>query len=175
MEELLSIQVWLGAGLIFVLRLVNMAVDTIRVMMVMRGRRFFVWILGFVQTVIHIFVLTRVIQDLTNLPNLLAYAGGFATGNVVGMWVEGKLAIGHAQLQVISPKLGPAVVERLRAEGFAVTEVAGRGKDGMVSVIYANVMRKDIEHVQALIEDVDEHSVVTVESLRPLRRGFWGR
>ncbi|MCH7663916.1 MAG: hypothetical protein IH859_08635, partial [Chloroflexi bacterium] len=69
------------AGVIFVLRVANMSLDTIRVMMVMRGRKMAAWILGFIQTVIYVGVLTTVIKDLTNVLNLVAYAGVFATGN----------------------------------------------------------------------------------------------
>ena len=110
MELVFSSQAWLWAGLIFVLRVANMSLDTVRVMMVMRGRRLAAWILGFIQTVIYVGVLTTVIQDLTNVLNLVAYAGGFATGNVVGMWVEERLAIGHSHLRIISTQLGSASV-----------------------------------------------------------------
>ena len=161
------------AGLIFILRVANMSLDTVRVMMVMRGRRLAAWILGFIQTVIYVGVLTTVIQDLTNVLNLVAYAGGFATGNVVGMWVEERLAIGHINLRIISPKLGNAIVKRLRDNGYAVTEIPARGKDGAVTLLNASLYRRQVGVVMAIVQDVDAEAFMTAEDVRPVRRGFW--
>ena len=173
MELVFSSQAWMWAGLIFVLRVANMSLDTVRVMMVMRGRRLAAWILGFIQTVIYVGVLTTVIQDLTNVLNLVAYAGGFATGNVVGMWVEERLAIGHINLRIISPKLGNAIVKRLRDNGYAVTEIPARGKDGAVTLLNASLYRRQVGVVMAIVQDVDAEAFMTAEDVRPVRRGFW--
>ncbi len=173
MELVFSSQAWLWAGLIFVLRVANMSLDTVRVMMVMRGRRLAAWILGFIQTVIYVGVLTTVIQDLTNVLNLVAYAGGFATGNVVGMWVEERLAIGHINLRIISPKLGNAIVKRLRDNGYAVTEIPARGKDGAVTLLNASIYRRHVGEVMAIVQTVDAEAFMTAEDVRPVRRGFW--
>ena len=173
MELVFSSQAWMWAGLIFVLRVANMSLDTVRVMMVMRGRRLAAWILGFIQTVIYVGVLTTVIQDLTNVLNLVAYAGGFATGNVVGMWVEERLAIGHINLRIISPKLGNAIVRRLREKGYAVTEIPARGKDGAVTLLNASIYRRHVGEVMAIVQTVDAEAFMTAEDVRPVRRGFW--
>jgi uncharacterized protein YebE (UPF0316 family) len=174
MEALLSVEVWIGAGVIFLLRVANMTLDTIRALMVMRGRKGVVWILGFIQTVIYVYVLTTVIQDLTNLPNLLAYAGGFASGNVAGMWVEERIAVGYVHLRVVSPLRGAAVAEGLRAEGYAVTEISGRGRDGTVSVLDVSVQRRHAKKVRRIVEKLDENAFITSENLQPVRRGYWG-
>lgn len=173
MDLTYSSQVWLGAGFIFVLRVTNMSLDTVRVMMVMRGRKWVAWILGFVQTVIYVAVLTTVINDLSNILNVVAYAGGFATGNVVGMWVEERLAIGHINLRIISPKLGTAIVKRLREEGYAVTEIPARGKDGAVTLINASIYRRHVGEVMGIVQEVDAEAFMTAEDTRPIRRGFW--
>lgn len=173
MDFIYSSQAWLWAGLIFITRVANMSLDTIRVMMVLRGRKLAAWALGFVQTVIYVGVLTAVIQDLTNILNLVAYAGGFATGNVVGMWVEERLAIGHINLRIVSPKLGNAIVKRLRDEGYAVTEIPARGKDGAVTLLNASVFRRHVGEVMAIVQDVDSEAFMTAEDMRPVRRGFW--
>ena len=173
MEFVFSSQAWLWAGLIFVMRVANMSLDTVRVMMVMRARKMAAWILGFIQTVIYVVVLTTVIQDLTNILNLVAYAGGFATGNVVGMWVEERLAIGHINLRIISPKLGNAIVRRLREKGYAVTEIPARGKDGAVTLLNASIYRRHVGEVMAIVQTVDAEAFMTTEDVRPVRRGFW--
>ena len=174
METLLSAEVWVGAGLIFLLRVANMTLDTVRALMVIRGNKWTTWILGFIQTVIYVFVLNSVIQDLNNLPNLLAYAGGFATGNVVGMWVEERIAVGFVNLRVISPLRGAAVAAGLREDGYAVTEFSGRGRDGTVTLLDISVRRKNAKQVRAIVETLDQNAFITSENLQPVRKGFWG-
>lgn len=174
MESLLSGEVWIGAGVIFLLRVANMTLDTVRALVVMRGNKWTTWVLGFIQTLIYVYVLNTVIQDLDNVPNLLAYAGGFATGNVVGMWVEERIAVGFVHLRVISPLRGAAVAAGLREQGYAVTEFSGRGRDGTVTALDLSVQRKQAKKVRAIVEKLDENAFITSENLQPVRRGYWG-
>jgi uncharacterized protein YebE (UPF0316 family) len=173
MELFLSTQAWLSAGLIFILRVSDMTLDTLRVLFVMRGKKRVAWILGFVQSAIYILAIGRVLTQLGNPLNIIGYAAGFATGNVVGMIIEERIAIGHILLNIISPHRGSAIVSHLRESGYAVTELSGRGKDGMVSMINCSVLRKKMDKVQQLVYDIDPEAFITAEDVRTVRRGFW--
>ena len=162
----------LTAG-IFLLRVTDMSLDTLRVLFVIRGRRPLAWILGFMQSALWVIAITSVLSNLDNLWNVAAYAGGFATGNVVGMIIEERLAIGHAHLRIISSRRGNAIVEALREAGYAATAVAGRGKDGTVAVISCSIRRRDISKVQNEIYKIDPDVFVTLGEIRPLHRGYW--
>src|SRR5512136_604818 len=109
MPNLLSLSVWTSAGLIFILRVCDMSLDTLRVLFVMRGRKLIAWGLGFCQSLIFVIAISSVLSHLDNPLNVLGYAAGFATGNVVGLWIEGRLAVGHVQLSIISSRLGTAI------------------------------------------------------------------
>jgi len=173
MEVLLSPEAWLGAGLIFVLRVGDMSLDTLRVLFVMRGKKVIVWILGFFQATIFILAISIVLAGVDNPLKVVAFSAGFATGNVVGMLIEERLAIGFIQLRVISPRFGSAIAEKLRAEGYAVTEVAARGKDGMVALLSCSVQRKEVNQVRDVVNQVDPTAFITAEDVRPVRRGFF--
>lgn len=163
----------LGALLIFTLRVGDMALDTIRVLFVVRGRRLLTWILGFFQATIFVIAISSVLTNLNNILLVIGYATGFATGNVVGMLIEERLAIGHKLMTIISPMRGMAVAENLREAGYGVTEIPGRGKDGMVTVLHCSVMRKDIAHVETIVLETDPDAFITSEDVSPVRRGFW--
>lgn len=150
-----------------------MTLDTLRVLVVMRGRKAMAWVLGFFQATIFVLAISSVLSDLNNLLNVVGYAAGFATGNVVGMLIEERMAIGHIQISVISPRRGPGIAEYLREKGYAVTEIAGRGRDGTVSVLTVSVLRKNMEKVRRLVNEVDSDAFITAEDVRPIRRGFW--
>ena len=102
MDFLLSPQAWLMAALIFGLRVLDMTLDTLRVLFVMRGRKKIAWVLGFFQSAIFVIAISTVLSNLDNPLNIIGYAAGFATGNVVGMVIEERLAIGHTMINIIS-------------------------------------------------------------------------
>lgn len=173
MDTLFTTSALLGALIIFGLRLSDMTLDTLRLLFVMRGRKGIAWTLGFFQAGIFVTALSRVISNLDNPLNFIGYAAGFATGNVVGMWIEERLAVGHIRLNIISPQHGLEIAEALRAARFAVTEIPARGKDGTVTLLSASILRKDVAHAEEIVRATDPEAFMTAEDVRPLLRGFW--
>jgi len=173
LDMLASPSAWLGALLIFTLRIADMCLDTLRVLFVVRGQKKVAWVLGFCQSAVFVIAITRVLSNLNNPLVILGYAAGFATGNVLGIMVEERLAIGHIQLQIVSRRRGPSVAKALRASGYGVTEISARGKDGTVKLLTANVHRRDAARARQIVLQVDEDAFVTSEDVRPVLRGFW--
>jgi uncharacterized protein YebE (UPF0316 family) len=161
------------ALLIFVVRVISTSLDTLRVILTLRSSKFWVWVLGFFNSAIWVLTFAFVLADIDNIVNVIVYAAGFATGNVVGMWIEDRLAIGFSEVRVISPKWGAAILEVLRENNYAVTEIPGRGKDGMVSVITSSVRRSQVHDIEKLVRDVDVDAFITTEDVVAVQRGFW--
>ncbi|MCF6277671.1 MAG: DUF5698 domain-containing protein [Anaerolineales bacterium] len=172
-EFLLTLPIWAFALIIFTLRVIDMTLGTLRFLVGMRGSKWFAWILGFFQAIIFVLAITSVLSSLDNILNIVSYAAGFATGGVLGVWLEERMAIGYVRVQVVSSLRGAELAERLRADGFAVTEIAARGKDGMVSLLNIAVLRKRVPLAAKIIREVDEKAFVTTEEMRAVRRGFW--
>jgi uncharacterized protein YebE (UPF0316 family) len=164
---------WTGALIIFGLRVVNMTLDTLRMLFTLRGKKALSWIVGFLVSLIYVVLLTSVLSNLDNLLYILAYAAGFATGGVVGMWIEERLALGFVHLQIVSPRLGVVMAQKLRENGFAVTEIPARGKDGMVSMLNLSVRRKQVMEVESIVNECDEGAFITSENVHMVQRGFW--
>ena len=162
------------ALLIFVLRVIYMSLDTLRFLFIMRGKKWTVWTLGFFEAAIFILTIAYVLSDTSNVFNLLAYSAGFSTGNVVGMWIEERMAIGFAEVRVISSRWGSAIRDLLRDHDYAVTEIPARGKDGMVTMLTCSIRRKEIKKVEKLVHQIDEDAFVTTEDIVQVHRGFWG-
>ena len=173
MELVLTPQAWMMASLIFLLRVSDMTLDTLRVLFVMRGRKGIAWIFGFFQATIFVLAISSVLSHLDNPLNIIGYAAGFGTGVVIGMVIEERLAIGHTSVNIVSSRLGNAVAEHLREQGYAVTEIHARGKDGMVSLLNVSVLRKNTVKVRKLVNEIDPDAFITAEEVRPIRRGFW--
>jgi len=88
------------------------------------------------------------------------------------MWIEGKLAIGFAEVRVISSQWGAAILEVLRENDYAVTEIPARGKEGMVSVITTSIRRNQIKEIEKLVREVDANAFITTEDVIAVQRGF---
>jgi len=122
MPDFLTISPWLGALIIFVLRVINIAMDTLRVMLTMRNMKGISWILGFFETILFVIAMGAVLDNLNNILYIVAYSAGFATGNVVGMEIEKRLALGYSHISIISRAHGKEIAQALRENDFAVTE-----------------------------------------------------
>ncbi|GAB4498902.1 MAG: DUF2179 domain-containing protein [Anaerolineales bacterium] len=162
-----------GALLIFVLRVSDMSLDTLRMLFVMRGRKGLAWMSGFFQSLLFVIAFSSVLSNLDNPLNIVGYAAGFATGNVVGILIEARLAIGYTHLRIISSRRGNMLAEKLRESGYAVTEIAGRGKDGTVNILSCSIQRKNTDAVVQVVQEIDPEAFVTKEEVSAVRRGFW--
>jgi len=163
------------ALLIFVLRLIDVSLMVLRVLMVMRGRKAIAWATGFFQAIVFVVAIRQVMADLGNWVNIISYAAGFATGNVIGMWIEERLAVGYGHVNVTSSRYGAVLAERLRAAGFAVTQISGRGRDGTVDILSCSVPRRQVNALKQEIVQIDPEAFITIENVHPIHRGFWRR
>lgn len=159
--------------IIFGLRTLDLTVATLRMLLVVRGRKTLAWIFGLFQSASFVLGIAGVLANLSDPLNLLAYAAGFATGNVIGITIETKLAPGQSLLSIISSKWGPLLTETLRGFGHGVTEVMARGKEGTVSLIYCYVPRREVPSTKNEILSVDPDAFVTEQKVRQLRGGWW--
>jgi uncharacterized protein YebE (UPF0316 family) len=173
LENWFTTEILISALLIFSLRVVDMSLDTVRVLFVMRGRKGVAWVIGFIQSLVFLVAFTSALKNITNPLSFLAYAAGFATGNVVGIWIEDKLAIGYTYLRIISPCFGNKIAEQLRTQGFAITEISGRGKDGMVNILNCSVLRRQAGKAIQTVQEIDPDAFITSQETSAIHRGFW--
>lgn len=161
-----------GPLLIFSLRICDVSLALLRTLLAVRNVKIAVPVIGFFEVLIWIFAVGAAINNLNSIWHLLGYAGGFAMGNVVGMWIEGKLAFGLAIVRVISKHGGVEVAEALREKGFGVTEFAGHGRDGTVEILDSVVRRRHIPEVLKVVDLWDPRAFVMVEEPRLIRHGW---
>ena len=162
------------AGLfVFSMRLIDMSLDTFRLLLVMRGHKFFAGIVGMLQATVFILAVSTVLHGELNVWTVSGYALGFGFGVMLGMFVEERLAMGYAMLRVYSPSGGRMIAESMRQAGYAVTEIAGRGQMGQITIINAVVRRRKVQDVRAIIDSVDTNAFITVDEARPLQSGYF--
>ena len=157
---------------IFVLLSLNSALDAMRMLSLARGRRSAAWLTGFTQSILFVTAVGGLFSNLNNPWTLVAYAGGVATGGVLGILAEARLAPGHRLVRIVSSRCGTAIAAALRDHGWGATEFAARGQDGMVALIWCHVPRRDAGFVTNAALDLDPEAFITAENVR-LSHGGW--
>ncbi len=157
--------VWLPV-FIFVARILDVSIGTLRIMFVSKGLRGKATILGFVEVLIWIIVVAQIFQNLDNWFNYVAYAAGFATGTYIGMYIEEKMKMGIQIFRIIVGQESEELSKKLKEADFRVTEVDGMGKYGPVKVIFSVAKRKRWQDLADIIDEYAPNAFYTVEDVK---------
>ncbi|MFC1522356.1 DUF2179 domain-containing protein [Elusimicrobiota bacterium] len=161
-----------GPVVIFLLRIIDVSMGTVRTMLTMRNAKTIVPVIAFFEVLIWIFAVGNAIKNLNSPWHLIGYAGGFAAGNVVGMWIEGKLAYGFVTAHIISKTGKQAIAQGLRERGYGVTEFRGRGWGGRVQILLSVIKRRDVRELIRVAKGIDPKVFVTIEEAQHVRQGW---
>lgn len=159
-------------SLIFVARVFDVSLSTIRMLLLVRGRKYPAAAVGFLEASIYIAALSRVLQNVNDPLKILAYGLGFASGSLLGSAIEEKLAIGHVALQVIPTEgTGDELLSALRTTGYGVTVLEGEGMTGTKMIFMVSTDRKTLPRLSSMIEEFSPGSFVTVLETREVLGG----
>lgn len=161
-----------GPLVIFCFRIVDVSLATMRMLLSVRGQRLLVPLIGFFEVMLWLFAAGTAIRFLDSPLHIVGYAGGFAMGTVVGLWVEEKLAFGLATVRIITGPSGVRLAEAIRESGLGATEFAAQGRHGPVEVVYTVAQRSQVKAILALVDQWSPNAFVTVEEPRAVRRGW---
>ena len=156
---------------IFVARIGDVSIGTVRTIVTVQGRTGLSFVLGFFEVVIWISVVSTVVHQVKETPVLiLFYALGFASGNVAGILVERKVALGMIILRVISKGEGQKMADHLRKKGQPVTVFTGQGMMGPVLELYIVCKRRDLKWILPFIKEMDSKAFYITESARDVSK-----
>lgn len=161
--------------LIFLSRIIDVSIGTLRIILVAKGDRVIVPIIGFFEVLLWLVAVGQVMQNLDNILCYIAYAGGFATGNVVGIIIEEKLALGLYGIRIFVPQMYilEDLKKRLTEAGFGVTIIKGHGAKEELSILYSIFKRKDRQKITQIIEGKNKHLFYTVEEIKSVKHGVF--
>jgi len=159
--------------LIFMARICDVSIGTMRIIFVSKGKKYIAPILGFFEVLIWITAISKIMQNLDNYINYVAYAAGFATGNFVGMIIEEKLAMGFQMIRVFTYHNGPDLVQNLNSSGFGATSVEAQGAKDKVYLIYTIVKRTELDQVLGIIDQFNPKAFYTIEDVRAVNEGIF--
>jgi uncharacterized protein YebE (UPF0316 family) len=161
--------------LIFLARVADVSMETIRVIYISRGIKYLAPIIAFFEIVIWLLAMEVVMSDLSNVANFFAFAFGFATGTYVGLVIEEKLSIGMVILRIITTDepSNEGIVTFLAGEHFGVTHLDAQGSRGMVRIILSLVNRTDVPRITEFLHENFPHAFFSIEDVRYANEGVF--
>jgi uncharacterized protein YebE (UPF0316 family) len=159
--------------LIFLARICDVSIGTMRIIFVSKGKRNIAPILGFFEVLIWITAISKIMENLDHYINFIAYAAGFATGNFVGMIIEEKLAMGILMVRVFAYEKGNEMVQDLNEQGFGATVVEAHGAREKIDLIYSIVKRNELTNVLNVITNLNPKAFYTIEDVKSVNEGIF--
>ena len=156
-----------SAGIIFLLRLADQSLGTMRALLVAKNKPIYAALIGLVESAIWIVAISQVIKDIDDPVLIGAYAAGFAAGTILGSYIERIVGLGNIVVRVFSSVKSPSVAEHLRKEGYGVTIIDAEGKDGPVKIYLCIIPRRKLKSVLNMIEKINPNAYITTDMANP--------
>jgi len=159
--------------LIFLARISDQSIGTVRLIFLSKGYKHLAPFLGFFEVIIWLVTVGQIMQHLDNVLCYIAYGAGFATGNYIGMVIEEKLSIGNVLIRIIPRKDSMDLIKFLRDNNYGVTSVEAEGAKGRVDIVFTIIKRKDIDHVVSIINEFNPAAFYTIEDIKAIKEGIF--
>ena len=175
--DLIGLSPWLFAPAIFFARVLDVSMGTFRTIVVFRGYPAMAALLGFLEVLVWVAASSQVFRQEDGWPLMFAYAGGFAAGNYVGVWLESRVAMGRELLRII-PSVGDGIVaNRLAQIGNAIVSLDCHVNGKPAEVLLVTADRRQSPELLAAVREVDPDALYTItdvksvpDGTRPMRR-----
>lgn len=159
--------------LIFVSRLADVSLATLRHIFVSKGFKKVVPILGFFEVMIWLLAIRQIFNNVNNAACFIAWAGGFSAGTYLGMYIEERLALGMQIIRIITNENTDNLVEAFKKYNQGITIVDGHGAMGPVKLIYTVVKRTNKKQIIDLIHTNTPDAFYSIEDVKSSSHGVF--
>ena len=159
--------------LIFISRLGDVTMATLRHIFISKGLKKIVPILGFFEVLIWLIAMRQVFSHLDNVACFIAWAAGFSAGTYLGMYIEERLAIGTQIIRIITAEDITPLIDILKKRNQGITIVDGHGAVGPVKLIFTIVKRTNKAKVIELIRIYTPKAFYSIEDVKGSERGIF--
>lgn len=161
--------------IIFVSRVGDVTLGTMRHVLMARGQKKVAPILGFFEVLIWIIVVSQIMKQANNFACYIGWAGGFAMGNFIGLLIEERIALGLQIIRIISHQDCEELIHKLQDANHGTTVIDAKGAKGPVKVILTVVKRKNIDPIINIIEKFNPDAFYSIEDIRDVNRGVFSK
>lgn len=173
MFDFLDVYPWLLPIIIFLGRVVDVSLGTLRIIFVSKGERYKAPIIGFIEVFIWVVIISQILSRANDLVAYLSYAAGYASGNFIGILLENRIAYGIVLCRIYTQKDGNVLIQALNKLNFGATVTHGKGSTNEVDIIETVVDRKELKTLEMTINNFDKDSFYVIEDVRTKQNGIF--
>lgn len=152
--------------LIFLARVADVSIGTVRVILVMQGKKGLAPLLGFFESIIWLLAIGQIFQHIDNPISYISYALGYAFGTYVGIILEERMAIGRVVVRVITALPAHDLIDYLEKKDYRYSNIDATGNDGKVNVIFTVVKRSTLKELIPKIQEYNPKAFFTIEGVK---------
>lgn len=160
---------------IFFIRILDVSLGTIRTILIIKGKNITASITGFIEVAIWFAVVREALNtEETSLWVIVAYAGGFAIGTLVGSILSEKFIQGNLGVQVITEHKD-TIIKTLHEKGYAVSviDVRGKNEDNLKYMLFIEINKKKFDHLRKIIKNLDPKAFIVVNETKYVQNGYF--
>ena len=140
--------------LIFFARIIDVSINTIRIIYVLGGRRFIATLMGFFESFVWLMAISQIFGHLDNWVCYVAYPAGFASGIFVGMMIEERIAYGKVIVRIITRKDVHELLTYFNQRYLRYTHVHAEGPDGKENLVFTVLERERLEDLLTTLKNI---------------------
>jgi uncharacterized protein YebE (UPF0316 family) len=166
---------WMLCIKIFVVRILDVSLGTIRTIMTVKGKNLLAALIGFVEVTIWFLIVKDALNSTSNsLWIVFSYAGGYATGTYVGGYLSSKFIQGKLSVQIVIHEQHGNLVDILRTRGYAVSVVSAQGYEGSNKLIlFLEINNHQLEDLEEIVKAYDNKAFVVVNETKYVHNGYF--
>ena len=157
--------------LIFLSKVTENTLSTLRLIFVANGKKVIGAILNFIIALVWIFVTGAVIVNITeDYYKVIFFALGSLVGSYIGSLIEEKVALGSNMLfTIVDKKVANIINKNLTNEGNTITILKGNKYDNKI-IMMIMVKRKQRSKVVNYIRKLDKESIIISENAYNIKK-----
>ena len=158
---------------IFFVRIFDVSLGTVRMIVTVKGKTWLESLIGFIEVLIWFLVVKEALNtDSTSIFVALSYAGGYATGTLVGGFLSKRFISGNLGVQVVLSNRDDEIINKIRENGYAVSVMDVKGQDDLKYMLFIEINKKRIDHLKKLIKTLDEKAFIVVNETKLVQNGY---
>ncbi|MEG2351330.1 MAG: DUF5698 domain-containing protein [Bacilli bacterium] len=160
---------------IFFVRIIDVSLSTFRMVLTVKGKRFFAMVISFFSTLIWFLIIKEALNTKeTSLWIAFSYSAGYALGTFIGSLLSNYFIRSKILVQAIINNDNLSVVDNIRKAGYAVSTTECNGKNTTKKLmLFIEVDNKNLNELKKLIKNIDENAFIVVNETKYVENGFF--
>lgn len=161
---------------IFFARIIDVSLGTFRTVNTVKGKNISSSIIGFFEILIWFYVVREALNtNINNIMIAISYALGFSIGTFIGGFISDKFIRSRFNIQIITSKAFPQMIEELRTNNFGVSmiDITGFNKDEVKNMLFIEIDKKDFNKLQNIVNSYDKKAFIVASESKYVINGYF--